>query len=182
MRLAPVAALALLTAVGTGCAAPTLPPLSAPSSAEPSPASPTPAAVAAPMPKPGTTVAVAAVGELGPILVDGTGRTLYLFDADTSVQSTCADACAAAWPAVTTTGPPVAGAGADAGLIGTTPRPDGSVAVLYKGRPLYRFAGDSAVGDANGQLQEQFDSIWYVANAVGDKVGKAARVDAAMGG
>ncbi|MER5636135.1 hypothetical protein ABT095_04190 [Kitasatospora sp. NPDC002227] len=170
------AALAALAALTTGCADATLPPLPpAPSpTASPSPAAratPAPAATVA-APKPGTVIAVATVGGLGPVLVDGSGRTLYLFDADTSVKSACTDACATAWPAVTTAGPPVAGAGADQGLIGTTPRPDGSLAVLYKGRPLYYFSGDTGPGDANGQQQEQYDSAWYVSNATGDKVGK----------
>ncbi|AUG76365.1 Lipoprotein [Kitasatospora sp. MMS16-BH015] len=169
--------LTTLAALAAGCAEAELPPI--PPAPSPSPsavASAVPAVVTAPgptpAPKPGITIAVANAGGLGPILVDGTGRTLYLSDADTSVKSTCAADCAAAWPAVTTPGPPVAGAGADQGLLGTTPRPDGSLAVLYKGRPLYYFAGDSAPGDVNGQQQEQYDSVWYVSNATGDKVGK----------
>src|SRR2546430_5294691 len=41
---------------------------------------------------------------LGQILVDGNGKTLYLFEADTSAQSTCSGGCAQAWPPVTTNG------------------------------------------------------------------------------
>ncbi|MGI5231829.1 hypothetical protein [Actinoallomurus sp. CA-142502] len=36
--------------------------------------------------------------KLGKILVDGQGRTLYLFEADKGTKSTCYGACARAWP------------------------------------------------------------------------------------
>ena len=39
---------------------------------------------------------------LGQILVDGSGKTLYLFEADTGPLSTCSGACAQAWPPLTT--------------------------------------------------------------------------------
>ena len=48
---------------------------------------------------------------LGQILVDGNGKTLYLFEADTSAQSTCSGGCAQAWPPVTTNGAPKAAGG-----------------------------------------------------------------------
>src|SRR5262252_6641467 len=38
----------------------------------------------------------------GEVLVDGQGRALYLFGADTSTSSTCYDACATAWPPLLT--------------------------------------------------------------------------------
>ena len=55
------------------------------------------------------TVAVADNPELGQILVDGEGRTLYLFEKDQSNQSRCSGACAKVWPPYTTTGDPEAG-------------------------------------------------------------------------
>jgi Secreted repeat of unknown function len=48
---------------------------------------------------------------LGAILVSGTGRTLYLWEADTSNKSTCNGACAAAWPPLTTQSQPKSGDG-----------------------------------------------------------------------
>ena len=42
--------------------------------------------------------------ELGKILVDGSGRTLYLFEADKEGSSTCYDRCAQVWPPLTTLG------------------------------------------------------------------------------
>jgi predicted lipoprotein with Yx(FWY)xxD motif len=41
---------------------------------------------------------------LGKILVDAQGRTLYLFEKDKGARSTCFGACASAWPPLTTTG------------------------------------------------------------------------------
>ena len=43
------------------------------------------------------TVATASSG-LGRIVVDGRGRTLYLFEKDTRGHSACSGACAAYWP------------------------------------------------------------------------------------
>jgi Secreted repeat of unknown function len=40
----------------------------------------------------------AASSKLGMVLVDGSGRTLYLFEKDQPDQSACAGACVAAWP------------------------------------------------------------------------------------
>ena len=58
------------------------------------------------------TVATADVGQLGTVLVDGTGRTLYLFTNDTGTSSTCSGDCAATWPALTTKGDAAVGTGA----------------------------------------------------------------------
>src|SRR5256886_14032947 len=83
---------------------------------------------------------------LGQILVDGNGKTLYLFEADTSTQSTCSGACAQAWPPVTTKGAPKAAGGASASLLGTTARSDGTTQVTFGGHPLYSFTGDTKPG------------------------------------
>src|SRR2546429_6461199 len=80
---------------------------------------------------------------LGQILVDGNGKTLYLFEADTSAQSTCSSACAQAWPPVTTYGSPNAAGRASASLLGTTARSDGTTQVTYSGHTLYSFISDT---------------------------------------
>src|SRR5256885_12464823 len=71
------------------------------------------------------TISVQA-SSLGQILVDGNGKTLYLFEADTSAQSTCSGACAQAWPPVTTSGAPQTARGAAPALLGTSARSDGN--------------------------------------------------------
>ena len=85
----------------------------------------------------GAAAVLTASGELGEHLVGPNGHTLYLFEKDTGSTSTCTGACAAAWPPLMTTGAPTAGGAADAGLLGTTKRPDGTMEVTYGGHPLY---------------------------------------------
>ena len=94
------------------------------------------------------TVAVAA-SDLGDILVDGEGRTLYMFLPDQADEPTCTGDCAAAWPVFE--GPATAGDGVDASLLSTATHPSGATQVTYGGWPLYYFANDAAPGDVNGQ-------------------------------
>ena len=115
----------------------------------------------------GATVATADVGDLGTVLVDGDGNTLYLFKSDTSSSSTCSGACADMWPALTTDGDPTAGDGTTADLLGTTERDDGTTQVTYDGHPLYLYSGDMAAGDANG---EGVGNVWYVVGTDGAAV------------
>ena len=108
--------------------------------------------------------------KLGSILVDGSGRTLYLFEKDKGTTSSCYSACAAGWPPYTTAGAPHAGQGASASLLGTTTRTDGKTEVTYHGHPLYYYVGDSKAGDTNGQGVEAFGAEWYVVGPAGSKV------------
>jgi predicted lipoprotein with Yx(FWY)xxD motif len=48
---------------------------------------------------------------LGRILVDGKGRTLYLFEKDRRGRSACSGTCATYWPPLLTHGKPTAGGG-----------------------------------------------------------------------
>lgn len=115
------------------------------------------------------TVEVSESADFGPILVDGQGRSLYLFTNDTqnSGASTCADDCLAEWPALTTDGDPAAGEGVDASLLGTITRDDGSIQVTYNGWPLYYFADDTAAGDTNGQ---GLGDVWFLVTPAGEAV------------
>jgi predicted lipoprotein with Yx(FWY)xxD motif len=118
------------------------------------------------------TVGTRAAGKLGTILVDGKGKTLYLFAADKSTKSTCTGACAQAWPPLLTTGSAKAGKGAKKSLLGTTNRSGGKKEVTYNGHPLYYYAGDSKAGQTNGQGLNQFGALWYVLNPAGKQVTK----------
>lgn len=108
--------------------------------------------------------------KLGKILVDGSGRSLYLFEKDKGTKSSCFDACARVWPPFTTTGKPRVGTGASAQQLGTTTRKDGKTEVTYHGHPLYHYAADTGPGDTAGQKLNQFGAEWYVLSAHGDKV------------
>lgn len=107
-----------------------------------------------------------AQSDLGTILVDGDGMTLYLFTADSPGVSTCEDACLAAWPPLL--GEPEAGEGADSALLGTLVRSDGSTQVSYDGWPLYYWAQDAAPGDTSGQ---GVNDVWWVVSPSGEAIG-----------
>ena len=110
----------------------------------------------------GATIAAATNSKLGQILVDGKGITVYLFVKDSGTSSTCYTSCAQIWPPVLTSGPPQAGTGATASLLGTTTRTDGTVEVTYAGHPLYYFVQDKQPGDATGQGIDGFGGLWWV--------------------
>ncbi|HZV75847.1 MAG TPA: hypothetical protein VFF79_19230 [Conexibacter sp.] len=115
------------------------------------------------------TVKTASTG-VGTILVDGEGKTIYLFQKDRGPQSTCSGACLAHWPAVTTTGKPQAGSGVTASMLSTSRRSDGTTQVTYAGHPLYYFSGDSSAGAMSGQGVAAFGADWYVLGPNGKKV------------
>jgi|GEM_PF-557266 len=114
------------------------------------------------------TVMVSKNDTLGQIVTDDEGKTLYLFTKDTKNTSNCYDKCAQAWPPLLTAGAPQTGDGADAALLGTTTRTDGTTQVTYNGWPLYYYAKDQKAGDTTGQ---GVGSVWYVLSPKGDKVG-----------
>ncbi len=94
-----------------------------------------------------------AVGEsdLGEIVVDAEGVTLYAFLPDSETTSACTGGCTGTWPPVTADEASSVGGGLDEALLGTLTRDDGSEQASYGGHPLYRFSGDAGPGDTNGQ-------------------------------
>jgi predicted lipoprotein with Yx(FWY)xxD motif len=105
--------------------------------------------------------------ELGEILVDTEGMTLYLFTNDPEGASVCEDDCAAAWPPLVVEGEPAAGEGVDEALVGTTERADGSTQVTYAGAPLYTWAQDEQPGDVTGQGVQD---VWFVVAPDGEAI------------
>ena len=122
----------------------------------------------------GSATVSVADSSLGQILVDGNGKTLYLFEADTSTQSTCSGGCAQAWPPLTTNGTANAAGGASASLLGTTARTDGTTQVTFGGHPLYSFSGDTKPGDTNGEGSTAFGAGWDMLTPTGEKIEKSA--------
>ena len=109
---------------------------------------------------------------LGKVLVDGKGRTLYLFEKDKNGRSSCSGECASFWPPLLTSGKAAAGAGVKASLLGTTRRSNGTMQVTYAGHPLYRFALDTKAGQAKGEGLKKFGAEWYVVAPSGKKIDK----------
>jgi len=117
----------------------------------------------------GASVKVAST-ELGKVLVDADGHTLYAFTPDTATTSTCTGGCASAWPAATTTGTPTAD-GVAASSVTVIDRVDGTRQIVVAGHPLYTYSGDSAPGDTSGQGT---GGKWFVVAADGSLVKAAA--------
>jgi predicted lipoprotein with Yx(FWY)xxD motif len=108
--------------------------------------------------------------DLGKILVNSQGRTLYLFQRDSGTTSTCTGACAVNWPPLRANGAPAVGSGANASLVGTTMRSDGKPQITYNGHPLYLFVKDQKAGDAKGEGLTAFGGTWFAVSPVGNTV------------
>lgn len=83
------------------------------------------------------------------------GRTLYSYDPDgTSGHSHCDGPCAVVWP------PYLVDDGLQpAGDFSVTLRADGKRQWVYRGRPLYLFAGDAKPDDHDG---DGVNGAWHV--------------------
>lgn len=111
---------------------------------------------------------------LGRILVDSHGHSLYLFDRDSRGKSSCYGGCAGEWPPLIASGKAHANSGIKAALLGRTKRRDGRWQVTYKGHPLYTFSGDTARGQINGEGLDDFGGWWYLISPAGVKIVGAA--------
>jgi predicted lipoprotein with Yx(FWY)xxD motif len=109
---------------------------------------------------------------LGKILVNSKGRTLYMFQADQGTTSACNDACALNWPPLENAAPK-AGKGAKSSLLTTSTRADGKTQVVYNGHPLYTFQADTKAGNTKGQAVNAFGGLWYAVSSAGNAVTKA---------
>jgi predicted lipoprotein with Yx(FWY)xxD motif len=107
--------------------------------------------------------------ELGRILVDDSGRTLYGFTKDKPGASTCDADCIAVWPALTSAKDVTAGPGTDAALLKETKLGEGAEQAMYGDWPLYYYVGDATPGDVNGQ---GLDGEWFVVAADGKLIKK----------
>lgn len=94
------------------------------------------------------------------------GYTLYRFDKDKGVTSTCYGACAKQWPPLLTEGKPN-GVDVVRSKMGTTKRKDGTIQVTYFGHPLYTYVGDKSTGVVNGNDVQAFGGTWYALKANG---------------
>jgi predicted lipoprotein with Yx(FWY)xxD motif len=107
---------------------------------------------------------------LGKILVDSQGRTLYLFQRDSGLTSTCTGACATVWPPLRAKGKTTVGSGASGSLLATTTRPDGATQITYNGHPLYLYSGDQKPGDTKGEGLTAFGGSWFALTPAGAQV------------
>jgi predicted lipoprotein with Yx(FWY)xxD motif len=122
----------------------------------------------------GDTGAVVKVGpsNLGRVLVDARGKTLYMWAHDKTAKSTCNGDCAAYWPPLITHGRPIAVAGARTNLLGASRRADGRMQVTYAGHPLYYFVQDTKAGQTKGEGLTGFGGRWDPVSSAGSAVRK----------
>lgn len=115
--------------------------------------------------------------ELGKVLTDSQGFTLYRFDKDTASppKSNCEGDCAKTWPVVPAGNAKVA-AGTDASLMGEVTRADGTKQLTVDGWPMYRYAKDTGPGEANGQ---GVGGTWFASAPDGKKA--AVNADGPVG-
>jgi predicted lipoprotein with Yx(FWY)xxD motif len=107
---------------------------------------------------------------LGKVLANKSGVTLYLFMKDKGGKSSCYGTCATYWPPLLSARKPTAGTGVNAKLLGTVKRKNGTKQVTYNGHPLYRFKLDTKAGQTKGEGQDFFGGKWYGVNAKGKAV------------
>lgn len=114
-------------------------------------------------------VSLGNVQELGMVLVDSEGMTLYDFHKDKGTTSSCYGACAEGWPPLLSEGAPQVGNGADDSKLGTTERKDGTTQVTYAGHPLYTYVVDQKPGEATGNDISAFGGEWYALQGNGEE-------------
>jgi predicted lipoprotein with Yx(FWY)xxD motif len=120
-----------------------------------------------------TPISLGEAAEVGQILVDEEGMTLYYFQKDQkgSGKSKCEGACAEAWPPLLTEAKTEAMKGVNAAMLGTIKRKDGTTQVTYAGWPLYTFVEDKKPGEDNGTDSKGFGASWYPLQSNGKKGG-----------
>ena len=115
----------------------------------------------------GTTLVTAkAMTGVGDVVTDEKGRALYRYDKDRPNPSrwTCTGDCVKTWIPVIVPDS-VRTVGVRKSLLGTVHR-DGLKQLTLGGWPLYRYVGDTAAGQLNGQGKE---GQWYAVTPSGDK-------------
>jgi predicted lipoprotein with Yx(FWY)xxD motif len=118
-----------------------------------------------------STVTLASNTKLGEqIVVDAQGRTLYALSPETAHRLLCKSSeCLKFWPPLTVRSSKTkltAGSGVH-GRLAILRRHNGVLQVTLGGLPLYRYSGDHAKSEANGQSIHSFGGTWHVISATG---------------
>lgn len=136
---------------------------------------------------PGAGFSTASVPGLGTVVVDGRGRTVYVLTSGGQKNLPCTDAngCTKYWPDLplpTGVTAARAGTGIEAALLGTMKLSDGKTYPTYNGWLMYEFSGDTAGGQAKGQLVNSFGGTWEVLSASGDPLTTSTSSSTSSGG
>ena len=92
---------------------------------------------------------------LGTVLADNSGMTLYTFDKDKPYVSNCNNGCAVKWPPLLAGNKDVVNE-----HFSVITRSDNSKQWALDGKPLYRWFKDKKPGDTTG---DGIKSVWHVA-------------------
>jgi predicted lipoprotein with Yx(FWY)xxD motif len=117
------------------------------------------------------TVKAAANAKVGhTIVVEAKkGMSLYYLIGDKEGRLCKTSTCTSFWPPLTVKSlhtKVVKGKGIN-GKLTVFKRADGKFQVALRGKALYRFAGDSAKGQANGEGIQSFGGTWHAMPALG---------------
>ncbi|MFC0681736.1 hypothetical protein ACFFGH_28225 [Lysobacter korlensis] len=165
----PVLAVAALAMVGIAGCSPTSAPPAGEETSEEAPEETTPTEEEpAEEPAEGDVALMVSPTDLGDVVVDADGMTVYMFDNDTKGGDTsaCTGQCLEQWPPVITTSEMPTGTGVT-GELGTIETPEGELQVTLNGWPLYLWHLDEAPGDVTGQA---VGGIWWVLDPSGEPI------------
>ena len=124
---------------------------------------------------PSTSFGTAKVSGLGTVLVDGSGRTVYVLTSGSQKNVPCTDSsgCTNVWPDLplpSGKSSSKAGMGLESSLLSTKKLSDGETYPTYNGYLVYEYTGDSGPGQANGEGIKSFGGTWYALSPSGHLV------------
>lgn len=108
---------------------------------------------------------------IGAVLVNGEGRTLYVFVPEKGGKVKCVAGCASLWPPLLLPrgGTPATTSPVHPKLIGTVANPSGGNIITYAGWPLHTYALDATHGSYKGQ---GYGGQWYMISPSGTVITK----------
>ena len=107
--------------------------------------------------------------DVGEVLVDSKGMTLYAFAADSPGTSNCTGTCLQYWPVAKASGTVSHSSEVTADLA-TITRDDGTTQLTVNGWPAYTYAADSGPGEATGQGLDLSGGKWWVIAPSGTQI------------
>jgi predicted lipoprotein with Yx(FWY)xxD motif len=102
------------------------------------------------------------------VVVNPAGRTLYSLSGENPHHLLCKSSeCAHFWPPLIVSSRATRlkdGTGVH-GTLGLIKRPNGSLQVTLRGKPLYRYSGDNGADQSHGQGIRSFGGTWHAVTA-----------------